>query len=178
MTTLVTNHVRAARIALDMTQAELAAAVGISRVALGKIERGQTEEPRRATRRKLVGVLGRTEAELWPAEEPEYDGEVPADVWRRVQAGEVACLLSLGDTFEMEFQEHKSGRVLAKATTEGFFYVAPGGKLVKVPLRRISGRPRARRSKSTRRTKSSASADGEPHQRGPVEGLSTRRAAR
>lgn len=51
------HRVRAAREALDLTQAELAHAAGVSLSAVAKWEQGDTEQPRKPQLERLAGAL-------------------------------------------------------------------------------------------------------------------------
>ena len=61
---VVGDRVRAKRLAMDITQAVLAARVGVSRNAIGDVETGE-KMPSPATAAKLCNVFGMTLNELY-----------------------------------------------------------------------------------------------------------------
>lgn len=70
------------RDALNITQEELAEAVGMSQQGIGSIELGEVERPRKL--REIAAVLGTTQEWLLWEEGPEEVSESPLPLWQKL----------------------------------------------------------------------------------------------
>jgi transcriptional regulator with XRE-family HTH domain len=168
------SPLRGARLRHGLTQERLASRAGISRVALLKLEAGESS-PRLTTARALARELDEPLDALFPNGDREYDGELPPDLAQRVVGGDVDVLVGMGDSFEVEFRDARSGRLVATQSSAGVVLRAPNGAGIGIRItatgRAPSGKPRKRRAQSSKRRRNSEPDDSDPHLARPAEGL-------
>lgn len=88
------------RVEQEMEQGELARKAGVPRRELGRIERGEIEEPKHSTIKKLADVLRISINDLWPEE----DGQkIDQDINKIVEDYNLGVF---GESKDLDFASH------------------------------------------------------------------------